>query len=224
MGLLHLPAMAAIPLLTGLLTGIYGGLAAMAALPLTGNQMTLIAIFLLISHNLVQESVIQGKSGFRPLWATLSRLSASCFAVLLVAPLLDADPGTAIAFSAVPPAGPPFGLQLAGWLQDSLWLSIKIFMIITPLMVVLELLKNYQVMPHLVAALRPLLALMGLHPRAGMLWLTGAVFGLSYGGGGYRGRGANRPPQSDGFAQTPPLDRGQSFGDRRSRRFYVPWA
>ena len=39
----------------------------MIVVPLTQAQMTLIAIFLLISHNLVQEGIIQGKSGINPL-------------------------------------------------------------------------------------------------------------------------------------------------------------
>ena len=45
---LSLPAVAALPLMIGMLTGIYGGIAAMVVLPLTTEQMTLIAIFLLL--------------------------------------------------------------------------------------------------------------------------------------------------------------------------------
>jgi len=63
MGIINLPAAAALPLIIGMLTGIYGGIAAMVALPLTTKQMTLIGIFLLTAHNLIQEGIIQGKSG-----------------------------------------------------------------------------------------------------------------------------------------------------------------
>ncbi|MCP3901735.1 MAG: iron transporter, partial [Desulfobacteraceae bacterium] len=44
MDLLMLPASAIVPLVVGLFTGIYGAVAAMAALPLTTSQMALIAI------------------------------------------------------------------------------------------------------------------------------------------------------------------------------------
>ncbi|MEE8430262.1 MAG: nucleoside recognition domain-containing protein, partial [Candidatus Desulfatibia sp.] len=54
MNLLDLPPVAALPLIVGMLTGIYGCIAAMAMLPLTIVQMTLIANFVLISHNLIQ--------------------------------------------------------------------------------------------------------------------------------------------------------------------------
>ena len=84
MGVVGLPPMAAIPLIAGLLTGIYGGIAAMASLTLTVDQMTLLAIFLLISHNLIQEGVIQSKSGLPFIKATLVRLVASIFTVIVV--------------------------------------------------------------------------------------------------------------------------------------------
>src|SRR5512143_879594 len=51
-GLLSLPAVAALPMIIGMLTNIYGGIAAMVVLPLSREQMTLVAIFLLIAHNL----------------------------------------------------------------------------------------------------------------------------------------------------------------------------
>ena len=63
MGLLNLPSIAALPLVVGMLSGIYTGIAAMIVLPLTNNQMTRSAVFLMISHNLVQEGIIQAKSG-----------------------------------------------------------------------------------------------------------------------------------------------------------------
>lgn len=62
MGLLNLPSIAALPLVVGMLSVIYTGIAAMIVLPLTNNQMTRIAVFLMISHNLVQEGIIQAKS------------------------------------------------------------------------------------------------------------------------------------------------------------------
>ncbi len=37
MGILNLPSMASVPLLVGMLTGIYGGIAAMAVLPLSSR-------------------------------------------------------------------------------------------------------------------------------------------------------------------------------------------
>ena len=85
MQLMNLPSIAALPLIVGMLTGIYGGIAAMIVLPLTQGQMTLIAIFLLISHNLIQEGIIQAKSGINPVKATVFRLLGSFVTVAAIA-------------------------------------------------------------------------------------------------------------------------------------------
>ena len=49
-----------------MLSVIYTGIAAMIVLPLTNNQMTRSAVFLMISHNLVQGGDYPGK--VRPWW------------------------------------------------------------------------------------------------------------------------------------------------------------
>jgi Fe2+ transport system protein B len=88
MSWLRLPGMAAIPLLIGAISGIYGGIASLSVLPFTKDQMTLIAIFMLMAHNMIQEGVIQGKSGLHPLKATLFRLGGSV-TIIVVAQFLD---------------------------------------------------------------------------------------------------------------------------------------
>jgi len=85
MELLQLPAAAALPLLLGLLTGIYGGIAAMVVLPLDEAQMTVIAVFLLTAHSLIQDGIIQDRSGLPLFRATAVRLGTAVVTVLIVA-------------------------------------------------------------------------------------------------------------------------------------------
>ena len=49
------------------------------------------------------------------------------------------------------------------------------------LMVILRILKDFHLTERIVAVLRPLLKLLGLSQRVGMIWLTACLFGLSYG-------------------------------------------
>jgi len=181
MALLNLPPAAALPLLVGMLTGIYGGIAAMVALPFSSTEMTLIAIFLLISHNLIQEGIIQGKSGLHPVKATAIRLLASVVTVLMVAPFLPrsqgASPGAAT--SATLHSGLLQALQ--EWGTATFWLALKILLIILSLMILLEILKALNLIPFLVGLLWPLMRLMGLDRNVGLLWLTAVVFGVAYG-------------------------------------------
>jgi hypothetical protein len=183
MGMLGLPPMAALPLLAGLLTGIYGAIAAMAPLPLTVDHMTLLAVFLLISHNLVQEGVVQSQSGFSFWKATVLRLLASIVAVMILARIMGPSPSLpapVIADSATLTAE-PFLTMVAAWARATLILGGKILVIIVALMVMLELMKSYRLIDRLVYWIAPGLKVLGLGKRTGFLWLTAAVFGLTYG-------------------------------------------
>lgn len=182
MNLLSLSPIAALPLIVGMLTGIYGGIAAMAVLPLTTHEMTLIAIFLLISHNLIQEGIIQSQSGLKPFRATLFRLAASVVTVMIVSRFLGPEPALVVAKGTPVAVQPAFIILMKNWLIATLYLSLKIFVIIMVIMILLEMMKIFNMIPHIVKVLSPLLKTMGLDQRAGILWLTAIVFGLAYGG------------------------------------------
>ncbi len=182
MNLLSLPPAAALPLIVGMLTGIYGGIAAMMVFPLTNNEMTLIAIFLLISHNLIQEGIIQGKSGLNPFKATLFRLTASSITVMIVAKLLGPESAGILGKSASAAGHAPLLMMVKGWFAGTLFISAKIFVIIMVIMILLEMMKVFNMIHHIVRILRPILKTMGLNQVVGLLWLTAVVFGIAYGG------------------------------------------
>ena len=182
MNLLNLPPMAALPLIVGMLTGIYGGIAAMVVLPLTNNEMTLIAIFILISHNLIQEGIIQGQSGLNPFKATLFRLTASSVTVIIVARFLGSEPVRLVEKNLSAAIQQPLFIMMKGWFTATLYLSIKIFVIIMVIMILLEIMKIYNIINKMVRLLSPFLKTMGLNQKVGFLWLTAIAFGVAYGG------------------------------------------
>jgi len=182
MALIGLPPMAALPLVIGMLGGIYGGIAAMVVLPFSPEQMTLLAIFLLMAHNMIQEGIVQARSGIHPLKATLFRIIAALITVMLVAPLLGSSA------AAVPPQGGlvaqtiPLIDMLKGWGLTTLRLCILVFLIIMTILTLLEILKETGFIHPLVRILSPFLKIMGLDDRVGFLWMTAVIFGLTYGG------------------------------------------
>ena len=182
MSILSLPAVAALPLLIGALTNIYGGIAVMAVLPFSRDQMTLMAIFLLIAHNLIQEGVVQAKSGIHPLKATMFRLVAATFTVIAVAPFFDITTtvmGTTGLYFETPK---PIIDAIQEWGLTTLSLIIKIFVIIMSILTLLEIMKTFDLIHPMVRLLDPLLKLMGLNQKVGFLWLTAVIFGVAYGG------------------------------------------
>ena len=182
MRLMHLPAIAAFPLIAGLLTGPYGGIAAMTVLPLTYEQMTLIAIFLLITHILIQEGVIQAKSGINPILVTISRLVTSFCTVLVVMQFLETGPLLPPMETVLLQSQASLPESLTTWGISTVQLCLKILLIITSLMILLEEMKHYNLVSKLVDLLNPLLKLLGLKKNVGVLWMTAAVFGIAYGG------------------------------------------
>jgi spore maturation protein SpmB len=178
---LRLPAVAALPLLIGMLTGIYGGIAAMVVLPLNTEQMTLIAIFLLMAHNLIQEGVIQGKSGLNPVKATVFRLICATLTVMVVAAFLDINVGAPAVQVTSDVIREPFSLMLWKWLAASSRLCLKIFFIIMAILISLEVFKKVGWIENVVRVCKPVVKALGLSEKAGILWITAALFGLAYG-------------------------------------------
>lgn len=181
MKFLSLPAAAALPLIIGMAANIYGGIAAMVVLPLNEGQMTLIGIFLLMAHNLIQEGIVQGKSGINPLKTTLFRIITATVTVMTVAPWLV--PGTiADAPAAALTVRPVLDALLWRWLGITFFLCLKIFFIIMSIMTLLEVMKFLDWIGHIVKFFSPLLRFMGLDKKVGLLWMTAIIFGLTYGG------------------------------------------
>ncbi|MBU0652326.1 MAG: nucleoside recognition domain-containing protein [Proteobacteria bacterium] len=182
MGWLDLPAAAALPLVIGMLSSVYGGLAAMIVFPFSTAQMTLMAVFILMAHALIQEGIIQGQSGIHPLKATLVRIGAAIVTVLLMVPWVGSSTVMPAAADGALTVSPAFLEMIRHWAWTTFRLTAKIFFIIMALLTLLELLKVFGWIHPLVRALGPFLRIMGLDRKVGFLWMTAVIFGLSYGG------------------------------------------
>lgn len=182
MGLLYLPPEAALPLLIGMLSSIYAAIAAMIVFPFSTGQMTLISVFILTAHAMIQEGIIQGKSGIHPLKATLVRIGAAVIIVLLIAPWVGSSTEMPATVEGTAATSPAFSDMIQRWAIATSWLIIKILFIIMTLLTILELLKSFDLIHPFVRVLAPFLRVMGLDQKVGFLWMTAVIFGLSYGG------------------------------------------
>ena len=182
MGWLDLPPAAALPLIIGLLSSVYGGIAAMIVFPFSTAQMTLMAVFIMTAHALITEGIIQGKSGIHPLKATLVRIGAAVATVLLMVPFVGSSTVMPSAADGVLSAHPAFWEMIRHWAWTTFMLMVKIFVIIMALLTLMELLKAFELIHPFVRALGPFLRIMGLDQKVGFLWMTAVIFGLAYGG------------------------------------------
>jgi hypothetical protein len=183
MGWLNLPVIASLPLVIGMLTGLYAGIAAMSVLALTSDQMTVVAVFMLISHFFIQEGVVQAKSGLNPVMAVLGRLFVSIVTAAVVSWFIGCDASatateTVVTLTSGTNAFLPL---LTAWWWAMLSVTLKMLIIIMVLMVFLEVMKELNLIPHLIKPLAPVLKMLGLSPRMGVLWMTAALFGITSG-------------------------------------------
>ena len=180
---MSLPPSAALVLIVGLFTGPYGAVAALWAMPFSMEHMTLIAIFILIAHNLIQESIVQGNSGINVFFAAFFRLFMALAVTLVCAKIMgvNSDTGVTTGMGNFSRETQPFLTMVIFWGWGTFKLIIQIFCIIMPLMVGLELAKIFNLITYITKIISPFLSVMGLDRSTGMLWLTATIFGLAYG-------------------------------------------
>jgi spore maturation protein SpmB len=180
-----LPGEAALALVSGWLVGIYGGVAAMAILPLGHAQVTILSLMLLTAHNLPVECTVQHKTG-TPWWlslpvriATAAVLGWVCAAFLIP----NGARGEITIPPSVPAAHASFGIFLEHWALSAGKLAIKILVILLGLMLVTEWMRAHDIYHRIARPLKPVLSAMGLAPSVAFLWITAMVLGLAYGSG-----------------------------------------
>jgi spore maturation protein SpmB len=184
MRLLSLPAEASFALLAAALVNLYAGIAVMATLPLGARDINVIAVMMLVCHNLIVESAVQSKTGVRGLRIAFFRIAAAlvigfCLSRLLPAGMELAGAGVA----AAAPAGGTLGEALAAWGRQNAALVLKIVLIVTAINIASDLMRFFGLFGPLTTLLRPVTFLLGLPKQVSLMWVAGAFFGLAYGAG-----------------------------------------
>ena len=178
MGLFHLPGEASLVLITGGLVNIYAAIAVAVNIPLTAKGMTVLAIMVLIAHNLIVETAVQRKTGTPARIILPVRIIAALMAGLLFSRLIP-EKGQLLVQSGLPIAG-------GGWtdiLAGNLLSLVKIVVIIVSLMVLVELAREFGVLDLITRALGPPMKLLGMDKKTSFVAAIGLLLGLAYGAG-----------------------------------------
>ncbi|HDQ99174.1 MAG TPA: hypothetical protein ENN51_02660 [candidate division WOR-3 bacterium] len=186
-----LPGEAALALILGNVINLYAGLGAITALRLPAQQLTVLAVMLLLSHSQILETAVFFRMRAKGwlLWAI--RLAVSLLAGLGLGRLLvpaavvavAPAPGTEMLarMARTPWVGP--GPALTDWafgLADTGW---KMLAVLVGIFVALEYARRYGLLERMLTGLNRLTRHIGLSREAGLPWLGGNVFGIVFGGG-----------------------------------------
>ena len=179
-GLMGLPGEASLVFITSIFLNIYSVIAVMSQLPLTVREITILAVMCLIAHNLFVETAVQAKTGSKAWQIVLLRLSMAIFSAFMLNWVLPFDMkgivpsvGAATSQSFIP--------LMIDWGKSAFFLTLKISILVTLLMILQEVLKEFGVIKVLSKIFSPLLKLFGLPQSTSFLWIVANILGLAYG-------------------------------------------
>lgn len=178
--LVGLPGEAAIVFITSIFLSLYAPIAIIATLPLDARDITILAVMCLIAHNMIVETAVQGKTG-SSYWKMFLIRIVSAFVAAYFLNLLLPKNIEAAGLVGKSPEFDSLWAMLSDWGTNTLWLVVKVLLIITGLMILQEILKEFRILDIISKSLSPLMTAMGLPKSTSFLWFVAHVLGLTYG-------------------------------------------
>lgn len=178
--IIGLPGESAVIFISSIFLPLYGPIAIISTLSLDIREITILAIMCLISHNMIVETAVQKKTGSSAISIFLVRVTTSFAAAYILNAILPVHLGSShavqkdIFFDNIP-------AMLSNWIVNAGWLSLKITLIITGLMILQNILKEFNVLNFLSRDFSPLMRVMGLSDDSSFLWFVAQTLGLTYG-------------------------------------------
>lgn len=185
MGVFGLSGDAAIPLVLGNFLNLYAGIAGILSLEMTVKEVFILAVMLSFSHNLFIETGVALKVGVK-LWVVLVvRFGLAAFSGIIIN-LFWKGGGEIAQYGFAPEAAAApeswFGILLLG-LEKASFGVLQLAMIVIPLMVIIQILKDRNYFQRISDMMAPLTKLLGIQKNASMTLASGLVIGLAMGAG-----------------------------------------
>ena len=185
MRIISLPGEASLALIAGALINIYAGIAVMGTLGLDAWSINIIAVMMLICHNLLVESAVQSRTGVSGVTMTVFRIVAAigmgiCLSLLLPEGLKGTGLHMGVAVASETKA---FAEVMMIWFKQTSALTVKVILIIAVINLAIDVMRFFKAFDPVISLLRPLAFINGLPGKAAFMWLTGIFFGLAYGAG-----------------------------------------
>lgn len=176
---------AAIPLVLGNFLNLYAGIAGILSLELTVKEVFILAVMLSFSHNLFIETAVALKVGVK-LWVVLFvRLGLASISAIVINLVWSGGSEVATYGMAPKVVAVPDGwleIMLLG-LQKASFGVVQLALIVIPLMVIIQYLKDRNYLQRFSEKLIPLTKVLGIAPNASMTLVSGLVIGLAFGAG-----------------------------------------
>ncbi len=178
--IIGLPGESAVVFITSLFVPLYGPIAVISTLALSIREITILAIMCLITHNLFMETAIQKKTGSSATALLILRPVMSFIAAYLLNLLLPDQIG---GIHVIERSNSFNNLSdmLLNWIQTTGYLSLKIAIIVSGLMILQSILKEFKLLSLISKTFAPFMRMMGLTDESSFLWFVAQTLGLTYG-------------------------------------------
>ncbi|MDN7228659.1 nucleoside recognition domain-containing protein [Planococcus liqunii] len=185
MGIFGLSGDAAIPLVLGNALNLYAGIGGILSLELTVKEVFILAVMLSFSHNIFIETGVALKVGVK-LWVVLVvRFGLAALSGIIINLVWKGGAETAQYGFAPEKAADPEGwmaIFLLG-LEKASFGILQLAMIVIPLMLMIQILKDKGALQRISNSMGPLTKLLGIQKNASLTLASGLVFGLAMGAG-----------------------------------------
>lgn len=185
MGIFGLSGESAIVLVLGNIVYFYAGIGAMLTMDLTVKEVYILATMLSLSHSIIVETAITSRIGVNP-WLIGSLRLGMAFLVAFIINLFWKGGQEKAQYL----LNPPDTEVLTSWSeilvnagQTAAMGIIQIIVIVIPVMLLIQILKDIDILPLLGKLMSPLTRLLGVSEKTGVTLLAGIVFGIAYGAG-----------------------------------------
>ncbi|WP_251554932.1 nucleoside recognition domain-containing protein [Neobacillus muris] len=185
MKLIGLSGDAAIPLVLGNFLNLYAAIGAILTLDLTVKEVFILAVMLSFSHNLFIESGVAMRAGVK-LWIVLITRPGLAVVSAAVIHLVWHGGGQEAKYGLLNGTAE----QAAGWMGmilqslEKAGLGIlQMAMIVIPLMMVIQLLKDIKWLNKFSRTMAPITKSLGMQENTSTTMAAGLLFGLAYGAG-----------------------------------------
>jgi spore maturation protein SpmB len=178
--LIGLPGESAIVFITSFFLPLYAPVAVIATLSLDLREITILALMCLISHNIIVETAVQRKTGSSALIMFSLRICTSFLAAFILNLVLPLHLGASVVVEKTVYFS-NYGEVLTNWLIGAGWLTLKITLIVSGLMMLQSILKEFNILNYMSKLFAPLMRIMGLSDDSCFLWLVAQTLGLGYG-------------------------------------------
>ncbi|KAF0818898.1 Nucleoside binding-domain containing protein YvoD [Bacillus sp. ZZV12-4809] len=185
MNLIGLSGDASIPLVLGNFLNLYAGIGAILTLDLTVKEVFIIAVMLSFSHNMLIETGVALKVGVK-LWVVLAvRIGLALLSAIVIN--LVWQGGTETAKYGFIPAKEEQATGALPILLDALQTAllgiIQLALIVIPLMIIIQILKDKQWLAVFSRWMAPVTRALGMKENTSTTLAAGLLIGLAYGAG-----------------------------------------